>query len=178
MTNSNLIHWNSKESALLWLHSYPPPNRPSNAELAICSYYLSQIRKKFTDEKIKILILGTTKDFLDWSYIENLEATVIDHSKIYFDTILENVDYKELKENPPILVKKKWQEMNFCDEFHIVVGDLIVGNIKLKELQKVTKNIHSALLVFFCLDIFCELFWKNKLIYQIDLFLRFFLFHL
>ena len=35
--------------------------------------------------------------------------------------------------------------MDFDEEFHFIIGDLVIGNVKNEELPKFVKNIHKSL---------------------------------
>ncbi|EGU60139.1 hypothetical protein VINI7043_00327 [Vibrio nigripulchritudo ATCC 27043] len=123
--------------------NYYPPCRVSASELQIYSNALKEIRNKFRNERIKVLILGSTSEFRDWAHEENLDTTVVDFSLGYYQKISEQMKYKHAKSE---LINKRWQEMEFSEEFHIVVGDLVVGNVNEFELPDFLNRVRCSLI--------------------------------
>lgn len=138
--DNNEVGW-GKELAGKWTN-YFPPCRVSNSELLLHTEALKQIRKDFQGEKIKILILGSTPEYRDWAHEEFLDTTIIDFSSGYYVKISEQMKYKNACET---FVNQLWQNMDFKEEFHMVVGDLVVGNVRDNELENFLVRINSAL---------------------------------
>ena len=133
--------WN-KELAQLWTRNIPP-NRPSPSEIVIYTKYLRQRQAMFPNRKIKLLILGSSSDFRDWAYQENMDVTIVDCSEEYYNTIKREMRYKHPDEK---LIVKLWQDMDFENEFDLIVGDLVIGNLYPDEIPSFLKKISEALL--------------------------------
>jgi len=129
-----------KELAKLWTN-YSPPCRVSISELVIYTYYISKIKKR-KKKRPKILILGSTTEFRDWAHEENLDVTIVDKSESYHKQISWELRHKNIVEK---VVNCKWQEMEFIDEFDVVVGDLVVGNIDSSELSLLLSKVNNCL---------------------------------
>lgn len=113
--------------AELW-EKVVPPSRPSNSELSIYSEYLKNKQKELK-RKVDILVLGSTTEFRDWGYENNCNVSVVDYCREYYSKISNGLKYKNSNE---VVYFKKWQEMNFSNQFDIVIGDLATGNVFLK----------------------------------------------
>lgn len=138
MTNT-IGHWGS-ELACIWTN-YRPPCRPSNSEMVVYSKYLRELQK-YLKQRPRALILGSTSEFRDWGHEENLDVTVVDYSAGYNDTIREQMKYKHIQEK---FHNCCWQEMEYEDEFDLIVGDLVIGNLKEKEVPPFLKSIRKAI---------------------------------
>jgi hypothetical protein len=130
-----------KELAKIWIN-YIPPCRPSLSEMMIYAKYLKKIQSENPNMNIKMLILGSTSEFRDWGYEENLDVTVIDKSIGYHDQIKWEMRHKTAKET---FVNQKWENMKFKNKFDLIVGDLVVGNLKRENLKIFLVNIKSVL---------------------------------
>lgn len=136
-----IAHWN-KELALLWTRNIPPC-RPSWSEMAIYTKYLRKRQAQFPYRKIKILNLGSSAEFRDWGHQENMDVTIIDCSKEYHDAIKREMMHKYCEER---LIVQRWQDMSFEDEFDLIVGDLVIGNLYPEEIPPFLKSISNALM--------------------------------
>jgi len=135
-----MAHWN-KELALLWTKNLPPC-RPSWSEMAIYTKYLRIKQSQYPHRRVKLLILGSSAEFRDWGHQENMDVTIIDCCKEYHDTIEREMRHKYREER---LVIQLWQEMSFENEFDIIVGDLVVGNLYPEEIPPCLQRISNAL---------------------------------
>ncbi len=133
-------YW-GKELAKIWTN-YLPPCRPSWSEMIIYTRYLRKMQKKYPMRKVTLLILGSTSEFRDWGYEENLNVTVIDKSKEYHNQIRWEMKHKNVHEK---FVHQHWQDMSFENEFDLIVGDLVIGNLIMEEIPNFLKNIKKAL---------------------------------
>lgn len=152
-----------RQLAKIWCN-YVPPSRPSISEIGIYTKYLRDLQNNL-NRKIDLLILGSTVEFMDWGYEQCLNTTVIDFSRDYHLVSKNGIRYKNLKER---FVHKRWQDMDFDNKFDIVIGDLIVGNLKSSEINEVLKKISNALTtkgIFMTKSIFRD---ENKKIEPIE----------
>jgi|GEM_PF-481356 len=137
--------WNN-DLALRWTKMVGP-SRPTISEIAVYQKYVVKL-KKFKKRKLKMLVLGSTPEFRDWGYEQNIDVTVIDSMYDYHNTINRELRHKDIfmdslkKED---VVVTEWQNMKFTDEFDLIVGDLIIGNIPPDELEQTIINIKEAL---------------------------------
>jgi SAM-dependent methyltransferase len=130
-----------KELASLWTN-YLPPCRPSWSEMSIYTKYLRILQSTKPSSRLNLLILGSTSEFRDWGHQEGLNVTVIDFSIGYNKQIEQEMRHKTVQEN---FVHKSWQEMSFENEFDIIVGDLVIGNLKREEIPLFLENVSRAL---------------------------------
>lgn len=131
-----------RDLATLWTNCVPP-SRPSYAEMWIYTNYLNKLRRFFNP--VKLLVLGSTPEFRDWGYDENLEISVIDQSKDYYEVISRELRHKNLQET---LFISKWEEMTFPHKFDIIIGDLAIGNIQPEMFDVFLENVKNALSQF------------------------------
>ncbi|MFA5051285.1 MAG: hypothetical protein WC499_04185 [Patescibacteria group bacterium] len=120
---------------------YIPPARPSVAEITLYTRYLRLLQKKKTG-KIKLLVLGSTPEFRDWGYEENLDVTVIDYNA---DNSKVLGSYMRHKENKEHFFELDWKNMQFSNEFDIIVGDHAISVLQKENVKKVLENISNAL---------------------------------
>ena len=105
------------------------------------SRYLRQIQKDLK-RRVKLLVLGSTPEFRDWGYEENLIIHVVDKSEEYYNTISREIRHKNLNEEFHL---SSWEDMCFTEQFDIVIGDLAVGNVDPERFDKFLNNIKKAL---------------------------------
>lgn len=129
-----------KELADIWTNNVAP-SRPSCAELALYTKYLRKIQA-IVDHPIKLLVLGSTPEFRDWGYDENMEINVVDKSKEYYEQISREIRHKNLKEKVYFL---KWEDMHFDKKYDIIIGDLSIGNVEPNRFREFLINIRDAL---------------------------------
>lgn len=132
--------WNSS-LARHW-RSYVPPCRPSRFDLELCSQLLQRYREGVHNRYPDVLVLGSTTEFRDWAFEERCRVTVIDKSRSFHRAISADRRYKNVTES---VIFKSWEEMSFKDEFDLIVGDLIIGNIIPNCVNSVLERIHRAL---------------------------------
>lgn len=89
------MSWNST-LALLWTRTVGP-SRPTVSELAIYTKYAHKLLNN-SKNRLKILILGSTPEFRDWAFEENMETTIIDYSADYNKTISREIRHKSIIE--------------------------------------------------------------------------------
>lgn len=129
----------TKETALVW-SNYVPPCRPSRFELDLCSSIIT-LTRGHTKSPPSVLILGSTNEFREWAFEENCKVTLIDYSSDYYQEITKALKYS-VRET---VLHCTWQEINFDQEFDLIVGDLVVGNLKPHEVDDFLQRIKRAL---------------------------------
>ncbi len=137
--------WNNK-LALIWTKMVGP-SRPTASELAVYTKYAHKLMSK-VNRRLRILILGSTPEFRDWAYEENMEVWVLDANKSYNRTINRELRHKIVLENKEFqeqTVIDKWQNLNKKEFFDIIIGDLSVGNVAPDDLEPLLKNISDSL---------------------------------
>lgn len=135
--------WN-ENLALTWTKMVGP-SRPTISEISI---YLKHIRKlqSIKKSKLKMLVLGSTPEFRDLGFEENIDITVLDCNSDYHYAINREIRHKSLIGGENVIFQK-WQEMNFHNQFDIIIGDLVIGNIHPNELEKFLKKVNKALTI-------------------------------
>lgn len=128
--------------ALLW-SELVGPYRPSISELNVYTEICHNLQENFK-RKLDILILGSTTEFRDWAYEENFNVTVIDANYEYYKEISKYLKHKNIIKNENV-VTCKWEEMNFNNEFDIVIGDLVLGTVEKSKIEIFIKKIHKSL---------------------------------
>lgn len=129
-----------KELANIWTNNVAP-SRPSCSEICIYTSYLRKIQKK-VHRPVKLLVLGSTPEFRDWGYEENLQIYVVDKSRDYYEQVSREIRHKNLKET---VYYSEWEDMRFTERFDIIIGDLSIGNIEQTRFKDFLLNIHNAL---------------------------------
>lgn len=126
--------------AKIWTN-YVPPCRPSRFELDTCGLWLEKLRK-IKGTTPRILILGSTTEYRDWAYEERCDVTIIDNSLEYHNAISEERTHKNWQEK---LIIEDWQSISFVEKFDMIVGDLIIGNLLIEEIDPFLRSINKAL---------------------------------
>lgn len=135
--------WNN-ELALIWTKMVGP-SRPTISEISIYTKYLHKLMA-YKKRRLKVLVLGSTPEFRDWAYEENCIVTVIDANMDYHYTINREIRHKLIIENSlEQIICCKWEEMEFNNEFDIIIGDLAIGNIEPLKLEDFIKKVSKAL---------------------------------
>ena len=129
-----------KALADIWTNNVPP-SRPSCSEMCVYTQCLRKLQGQI-QRPIKLLVLGSTPEFRDWGYAENLEIHVVDKSKDYYTQVSREIHHKNLKEQ---VYYSKWEDMHFTDKFDIIIGDLAIGNVEQDRLDDFLQNIRDAL---------------------------------
>lgn len=130
------IKWNN----MVW------PSRPSVADLYILKNYANKLRKN-KDKKLKMLVLGSTAEYRDFAFEESIYCVILDKSEGYHNTINREIRHKEIIGNEKYekVYFGLWEEMAFENEFDLIVGDLVVGNIDPNKLETLLQKISRAL---------------------------------
>ena len=132
MWSANDVHY--------W-RAYVPPSRPSRFDLDLCTQYASEIKTRFHRQP-RVLILGSTNEFRDWAFEESCDVTVIDNSEGFHAAISDDRKYKRAQER---VVFRNWEDIQFAEEFELIVGDLVIGNIAPNNVELVIGKIKNAL---------------------------------
>ena len=131
--------WNNN-LALVWTKMVGP-SRPAISELEIYSKHAREIQKTIS-RKLKLLVLGSTPEFRDWGFENNFDITVLDCNKDYNKAIFREIRHKGIKERTII---DRWQNLDAKNEYDIIIGDLVIGNIAPNELDDFFHRIMTAL---------------------------------
>lgn len=129
-----------KDLAEVWTNIVSP-SRPSPSEICLYNKYLHIVRQRKRG-RLKLLVLGSTPEFRDWGYDEDMDITVVDESEEYYRVISREIRHKNLKEN---VLFCKWEEMFFEESFDIIIGDLAIGNVNPCLVDVFFDNIERAL---------------------------------
>lgn len=131
--------WN-RQLARIWTKMVGP-SRPTVSELTVYEKWAKIVQNNLS-RKLKLLVLGSTPEFRDWGYENNFDITVIDCNQDYYEEVSREIRHKCIKEN---LIIKRWQDMDFSDEYDIIIGDLAIGNIPPENLEDFIKRVSKAL---------------------------------
>ncbi len=145
-SRSNELDWN-EERARAW-HKMQPPSKPSKSEINIYKKYFEIKKNEYNP---RVLILGSTVEFRQLAFELGFNVTVVDYSKTYHDIISEDLGENKaeiLNSETPIYCE--WSEMLPNDKleeesFDIIIGDLAVGNVSYKKIDKFFENISKLL---------------------------------
>ena len=138
-------NWDSN-LALIWTKMVGP-SRPTISEMAVYTRYAHKLMLK-NNEKLRILILGSTPEFRDWGFEENMDVWVMDANFDYHNNINRELRHKTIlteKKYKEHLIIDKWQNLNIENYFDIIIGDLVIGNIPPSELENSLYRISRAL---------------------------------
>jgi len=126
-----------RELATIWTNNVAP-SRPSNSEMCVYTKYLRQLRETFR-RRIKILILGSTPEFRDWGYEENLIIHVVDKSEDYYNTVSREIRHK-ISLLKPIKNYKLDQETNVVESDQERIFDAYFSPECFNVLNEVNKD--------------------------------------
>jgi len=113
-----------------------PPARPALSELVIFDEYLSKF-----DRGSRMLILGSTPEFRDLGYLHKFSTSVVDYNEQNFHILKEQMKHPSNEK----LIVGDWREMDFKEEFDIVLGDLSLNYVPVEDRPVVFENIRKAL---------------------------------
>ena len=126
--------------AQIWTNNVAP-SRPSAKEMCVYTDLLRTIQHK-KNEKVKLLVLGSTPEFRDWGFEQNLDITVVDKSVNYYNEISREIRHKTLTER---LVVSNWEDMQFSETFDLIIGDLAIGNVAYDRFDDFLDCVANAL---------------------------------
>lgn len=129
-----------KKLAYIWTNNVTP-SRPSCSEMCIYTKYLRELQLK-KRKKIKLLVLGSTPEFRDWGFEQNLEIYVVDRSCEYYNCISREIRHKNLKET---VFFQSWENMHLNMQFDLIIGDLAIGNVNPDYFDVFLRNIKKSL---------------------------------
>ena len=129
-----------KELASIWTNNVAP-SRPSNNEMCVYTRYLRGLQESIR-RPLKLLVLGSTPEFRDWGYEEDLSIYVVDKSKEYYYQVSREIRHKNLHET---VFFSSWEEMRFDEKFDIIIGDLSIGNIDRTRFDQFLENVANSL---------------------------------
>lgn len=138
---SNTKSWNA-QLATTWTKMVGP-SRPTCSELNIYLKYIRSLQKK-KNRKLKMLVLGSTPEFRDLGFEEAMNVTVIDCNLDYHKEINREIRHK-ISLSKEHLLLKRWQDLNLVEEYDIILGDLVIGNIPPDELEHFLSQVSKAL---------------------------------
>lgn len=128
------------ELAEIWTNNVPP-SRPSCSELCIYTKILRKLQKK-TKRQLKLLVLGSTPEFRDWGYEENLNVSVVDKSEEYYRFISRELRHKNIQET---VFFSTWEQMQLPESYDVILGDLAIGNVNPQKFDAFLCNIRDSL---------------------------------
>ncbi len=128
------------ELALIWTNNVAP-SRPSVAEMCVYTRYLRILQQRIR-RQARVLVLGSTPEFRDWCYDENLVLHVVDSNQDYYDTVSREIRHKNITEELHI---SRWEDMSFPLQFDIIIGDLAIGNVDPERFDDFLNNVDRAL---------------------------------
>ena len=129
-----------KELATIWTNNVAP-SRPSCNEMCVYTKYLREIQYK-KRQRLKLLVLGSTPEFRDWGYEENLDIYVVDKSEEYYHQVSREVRHKNLSETVFFM---SWEDMKFSEKFDIIIGDLSIGNVNKSRFNDFLCNVRDSM---------------------------------
>lgn len=137
------MSWNAS-LAKIWTKMVGP-SRPTISELNIYTKYIRFLMKN-KKRRLKVLILGSTPEFRDWAFEENMIVTVMDANPDYFSTINREIRHKTIVDNNlEKVIYCRWEDMDPSNKFDVIIGDLVTGNIIPNRLDSFLKKISESL---------------------------------
>ncbi|MFH0818042.1 MAG: hypothetical protein V1909_05425 [Candidatus Micrarchaeota archaeon] len=129
-------HWDDSHS-LEWRRSFGPPARPTGFE---CVIYREELKKFAKDSQG--LFLGATPELRDIASELGLKLTVVDESEKNYSDLKGLMRCEGRQET---FVNKKWEDMEFDQEFDFAVGDAVLSVIPTESAKRVIGKVQSAL---------------------------------
>lgn len=112
------------------------PSRPSLSEQCVFDALCDQF-----PAGSRVLLLGSTPELRDLSYIHQFDTTVVDYNALTHRILQSNMRHPSLE----TLVVEDWRRMRFNQDFDIVLGDLALNMVPIPEQAIVLKNVQTAL---------------------------------
>lgn len=143
---SNGEGWD-QEVADFWQSVFPPAC-PSKSELDFYEKYFDEV-KQHSYVQAEVLILGSTKKFIELASKKHYIITVVDSSEEYYKRVIESISSEKALKNCRVVISD-WANMD-CHEslkdkkFDIIIGDMAIGNIKPSDLKKTIQSICNLL---------------------------------
>lgn len=119
---------------------YVPPNRPSRFELDVCARIAAEMLVGLC-RPLKILCLGSTSEYRDLAFELRAECVIVDNSLGYWGEVSKEVRHPTDER----LVLSDWLEMDFCEDFDLVLGDLVVGQLDQPDVPDFLSIINRSL---------------------------------
>jgi len=138
MPISELPTWSS-DVATIWRY-YVPPCRPSWFDLQVAADVVDEFRATHRRNP-RLAILGSTTEYRDWAFREQLDSTIIDNSAEYHSAISAEVTHPTDEERV-IFADWRWMDL---EGFDLVVGDLVSGQLPVAEISMFLSRIRSMM---------------------------------
>jgi SAM-dependent methyltransferase len=129
-------NWREGGLARIWQY-YTPPARPSPSELGLIG---RQIEKKRAEGGCEVLILGVTEEYRLLCRGLGIVPTLVDFNAANYDILSEKIGKRDEK-----FVLSDWREMQFREEFDVVLGDNALNVIMGKDHEKLLGRIRDSL---------------------------------
>jgi hypothetical protein len=123
------------------------PSRPTITEIAVYTKYIRKLQSELK-RRLSILVLGSTPEFRDWAFEENMIVTVMDYSEDYHNTISREIRHKtivEQKQGAENFICADWLTLDAVSQYDIILGDLVIGNIPTEHLDDFLFRVSRAL---------------------------------
>lgn len=121
--------------------NYVPPCRPSRYELDILSTVTAKLAQHM-GRGPNVLILGSTTEYRDWAFENHVTSLVVDNSPDFHRAVSLELTHAPRSEFVDFV---DWRDLNYVDEFDIVVGDLVVGQVPVGEISLLLERISNSL---------------------------------
>jgi len=129
-------NWNEGGLARLWQH-YTPPARPSPSELELIG---KQIEKKKADGSCDVLIMGVTEEYRLLCRGLGIAPTLVDFNASNYDILSEKIGKRDER-----FVLSDWREMQFREEFDVVLGDNALNVVMGKDHERLLGRVRDSL---------------------------------
>ena len=143
-----------------------PPAKPSISEINSYKEEMNTLKVRLK-RKLDVLILGTTVEFIDLALREKANITIIDSSEEYNNIVCNDLKYQSGNIRSVIC---RWEDMPFKDEFDVIIGDCVIGNIDKENVEDFFFNIRKSLRsngLFLCKNFLISENYKKKSINEI-----------
>ena len=115
-----------------------PPGHPSPSELKIYEGYIRWAKKR---PDARALILGSTPEIRDLCAKHKLPVTCVDYHNENFYILRTLMKRKGNEE----LVNQDWRKMKLVEKYDLIMGDVALQMIPLKDNQKILLRLQNAL---------------------------------
>lgn len=129
----------SSDVATIWRY-YVPPCRPSWFDLQIVTDIVAEFRARCRRNP-RLAILGSTTEFRDWAFREQLAATVIDNSAAYHSAVSAELTHP-VDDEEVVLADWRWMDLR---GFDLVVGDLVSGQLPVAEISIFLSRVRAMM---------------------------------
>jgi len=129
------------EFARRWVTQWTAPARPTPGSVA----FIERNITSFPKSDPSVLILGSTSEFRDLCFDLKIHPTIVDFSRENYHILSGAMKHKDVYEQNETFVEADWRDMNFAEQFDIILGDAVWNIVPVDSNEQLLHNIRRHL---------------------------------